>query len=808
MNWLEFIKNKNILAHTEDSKPSETLEQHNQKILCYFSELKSIYGIDRVISNLCKTLNLDETVINQYIEKILLFHDIGKINPAFQKNILNNNAISNIPELKFISSHHSILSYFIFLEELINKHSNFINKEKEFMVICIIATCIITHHSDLQNIDFENIGETLEKVKPDIKEVFCYWDISVDEKIFDYIGKNLLGKINLILKGKTENEFIIPEKLTYIYFLFKLVNSLLITSDFYATLEYKTGEKIKLEGSYIDSDFKQNMLKNFHELETINGDRNFNVLIDKRKNELLNKTEDEIKNITDINELRNWLNAKLEDDLEKELRNNKKVFYLNLPTGAGKTNISHRLALKILEKDEHIKKLFYVFPFINIIEQSHQCLEKFVPTENDIKKCIRLDSKAPVNIKFNENGEIDDDQLKKIDFDFTFINYPVLFMSNVKFFDLFFRSEKNSNYNFYQLANSVVIIDEIQSYNDTLWPLLAEIIFKISKEFNIYFIIMSATLPDLHELVKQSNEVLGEKESTDDFAYLLKEQSSLVFEHKLFKRVKYNFDEIKESKDICKTISALLDKHIKNYHKILIIVNTISDSRKVYKELTKNNKLTRFAEVYLLNSTFLEFDRKRILEMAKNWDNDSKKLILVSTQTVEAGVDLDFDFGIRCYSPLDNIIQVAGRINRESKPDKSEKSFLYIIGDQHWSKVYTSNYKSIVSKADLKDIKRISNTLVRSEYETTKDFYSKIIEAIKKDNENFIMENTKDKLNWLRFMQFSELDGVRIIENIQNIPIFICMKQEVNKQKYLHIKELDKLLELQMIEEETENLSH
>ena len=238
-----------------------------------------------------------------------MFHDIGKINPVFQKDVLNNNSISNIPELKHMSSYHSTLSYFIFLEELVNNRNNFINKEKEFIVICILATCIITHHSDLQNIDFENIGEILEKNKSDIKEIFQFLQISIDEKTFDYIGKNFLGKINFLLKGKSENEFIIPEKLTFIYFLFKLVNSLLITSDFYATLEYKTGEKVKFEGPYIDADFKQNMLKIFHELKTINDNTNLNVSISNRRTELLNKTEDEIKNTTDINELRNWLNV-------------------------------------------------------------------------------------------------------------------------------------------------------------------------------------------------------------------------------------------------------------------------------------------------------------------------------------------------------------------------------------------------------------------------------------------------------------------------------------------------------------------
>ncbi|MEO0224584.1 MAG: CRISPR-associated endonuclease Cas3'', partial [candidate division WOR-3 bacterium] len=472
--WFDLVND--IWAHSSENK-YETLNRHIECVFKYLNTIKDTYNLSAVIKNICKyALNLDVEIVERYILEIVKYHDIGKVNPLYQIEVLkNNNLIDKNIILSKIGTSHSSLSFFIFLEYLFKNKEDFKTKHLEFIVIIILSTIILQHHTDLKNLNFSEIGLDIEYKKEDFKKVYKYWDIDIDNEIFSYIGKNFFDKLDLIIKRKCDFDFFSEEQLTYLYFLFKLANSLLISSDFYATLEFKKNKEFNFNNCIINDNLKKILIKKFHFTKSLSdGSYNFNFFINQNKQKI---TSDNLKNFTHINDIRNWLNVQTEKNLEEALNKNYNLFYLNLPTGSGKTNISYRLALKILEKDKNIKKIYYVFPFINIIEQSYSELGKFIPEESR----IRLDSKSPIKIEVSQELENKEDLLEKIYVDSFFMNYPILFLSNVKFFDMFFKNEKNSNFNFYQLSNSIVILDEIQSYDDTLWVLLAEIIFKISR---------------------------------------------------------------------------------------------------------------------------------------------------------------------------------------------------------------------------------------------------------------------------------------------------------------------------------------
>ncbi len=111
---------------------------------------------------------------------------------------------------------------------------------------------------------------------------------------------------------------------------------------------------------------------------------------------------------------------------------------------------------------------------------------------------------------------------------------------------MFLRNAKEPNYNFYQLANSVVIIDEIQAYNDKVWTEVITLLNEVGKRLNTYFIVMSATLPQLENLLES-------EEASKNIVYLfdndLREQ---IFNHEVFKRtrIKVNINKFKKKK-IC-----------------------------------------------------------------------------------------------------------------------------------------------------------------------------------------------------------------------------------------------------------------
>ena len=111
----------------------------------------------------------------------------------------------------------------------------------------------------------------------------------------------------------------------------------------------------------------------------------------------------------------------------------------------------------------------------------------------------------------------------------------------------------------------------------------------------------------------------------------------------------------------------------------LIVVNTVNLSIKLYESLqlfinSNNYKNT----LYYLSTNIIPVDRLVQIEQIQDELRKGHNPILVATQVVEAGVDLDFDIGFRDIGPIDSIIQVAGRINRNNHPDKAE-SPLFIV---------------------------------------------------------------------------------------------------------------------------------
>lgn len=154
----------------------------------------------------------------------------------------------------------------------------------------------------------------------------------------------------------------------------------------------------------------------------------------------------------------------------------KNLFYIEAPTGGGKTNVS-MLAVAELLKDKTLNKIFYVFPFTTLITQTYVSLKDVFGLKND--EIIELHSKAAhISVSASSHSlikeETDDYKNEYIDYiDSLFVNYPVSLLSHVRFFEYLTTNKKEANYVFSRLANSVVILDEIQSYNPSTWDVIA-----------------------------------------------------------------------------------------------------------------------------------------------------------------------------------------------------------------------------------------------------------------------------------------------------------------------------------------------
>ena len=321
------------------------------------------------------------------------------------------------------------------------------------------------------------------------------------------------------------------------------------------------------------------------------------------------------------------------------------IYTITAPTGIGKTLISLELALRIA-KDRGKNRVIYTIPFTSIIDQTAAIFEIIFPG--------RI-TKHHHRVEFGEDEERfnDYDRIK-----YLVESWAEPFILST-FYQLFFAllSEANSdNIKFQSLHNAVIILDEVQAIPFELWKVLQPLFPLLAKKLGSVFILMSATMPIV----------------TKDAVELAPKEALYV------KKNRYKLNWLDLPLEETETKIAALAEHIldlaQNGESVVCIVNTIKNSKLLYRQL---ESFIESEKLFLLNSYMLPHDREATIEaLCEPGTNQVKGKILISTQVIEAGVDLDFDVGLRELAPLSSIIQTAGRVNREGK---KEQATLYIF---------------------------------------------------------------------------------------------------------------------------------
>ena len=345
----------------------------------------------------------------------------------------------------------------------------------------------------------------------------------------------------------------------------------------------------------------------------------------------------------------------------------RKLFTLTAPTGYGKTLTALNFALKFNKP-----RIIYALPFTSIIDQTYDIVAK-IYKNSDI-----LVSKAHHKTTIGEENLTQEDRYSKIKFLMESFSGEINVTTLYQLIFALFGNKNKDNVKFNQLKNSVVIIDEAQAipYNFRKdFILLCEI---ISQRLGTIFIFMSATMP----VIKSEN---------------FKEISNLDYFSKQDRYViKWldigGEDELLEK--ICETAS---DKNT------LVVVNTIKKAQGLFAKL--RDKFSCFC----LNGYMYDDHKRAAIEAVRCAIDKSKvdplasKILLISTQSIEAGVDLDFDIGFREVSPISSIIQTAGRVNRHFGATRGE---LYVFPEisKFTNLIYGDLYK--VSGAILSDLKQ------------------------------------------------------------------------------------------------------
>lgn len=397
-----------------------------------------------------------------------------------------------------------------------------------------------------------------------------------------------------------------------------------------------------------------------------------------QKKEILNKINIEILEKHIQNLPANKKRADFRNYVLSNFDKNHKLFTLTAPTGYGKTLTALNYALKFQKE-----RIIFALPFTSIIDQTYEIISKiYKNSEISVSK---------VHHKTLIDESVLEDRYSKIKFLINSFSSEINITTLYQIIFTIFGNKNKDNVKFNQLKNSVIIIDEAQAIPYVFRKDFLKLCEIISQKLDSVFIFMSATMP----IIKSENfrEISNLKYFKEQNRYTLK-------------WLDFNESKLKEC----------IKKAAKTKH-TLVVVNTIKKAQELYEEF-KND-----FECYCLNANMYDIHKQEVIGILKEKliQND-KKILLISTQSIEAGVDLSFEIGFREISPISSIIQTAGRINRHFG---DEKGILYIFGD-------ISGYSDLIY-GDLQTIsKNISEILKQKDVDEcdildlSKEYFTKI----------------------------------------------------------------------------------
>lgn len=498
----KYVKDENkVLAHISDIKNPETLLEHSDLVIKYFKKiyedknLKIIF--DKLADKFWRENESTKKFWNEMIVNTIYMHDIGKLNINFQIDKMKNKIFDR--KHLYQSKRHSNLSARIYIDHFGNKVFKLYSEKKLdnktalkcFIFIILNSYIISRHHSSTKSLSEDFFNEIIKDYE-EYKELF--------EEVNNYCpnlnflikeSKNLFRILKQLKIGEKEwnNSIETKDWESVDYYIYtKLLYSLLVSSDFYATSEYSSGKTIE----------SLNLLTNIDEYISV-----FNNT-DIYKGIKLHQETGKIFSKDNINYYRSEMFLEAEQNLGKNIKEN--ILFLEAPTGSGKTITSINLALKLLEKNRELNKIFYIFPFNTLVEQTNASLREIFQGSFLEENISVINSITPIKEVENEDGRDQIDYERSL-LNRQFIHSPIVLTTHVHFFENLFGIDRESSFALPHLANSVVIMDEIQSYKNKIWKEIIIFLKKYAEILNIKIIIMSATLPNLSFLLNSEAQI-------------------------------------------------------------------------------------------------------------------------------------------------------------------------------------------------------------------------------------------------------------------------------------------------------------
>jgi CRISPR-associated endonuclease/helicase Cas3 len=560
------------------------------------------------------------------------FHDLGKINPNFQIML---KGISNGKYSKH--SYLSVISLFNYLKENEKQCKDLLQaKSNDDFRIKIIQTAalIAHHHGNLPDFEF-----LLNKDELIIANNFLS---NNSMPVSDFMTQNLSFKHNSFTNASVGKQFnAICNYIPYIHDKIweqDALNYFMDTQFAFAAL---------IQSDKIDaSEYSRSL---FH--DEISSSK-------QRIEEVLKKTfVDFDASQKPLNKLRTSIRLESVEKLTKILDTNKRVFTLTAPTGAGKTFTLLALANEIQKRGDY--GIVYALPFLSITDQVQNILQKlkigYLPISSKsqnkkAEKAYKIYEQSPTP----ENLEA----ILQSSFAEEIFDHPFIVTTFVQIFETLVSNHNSVLLKLPNFAKRIFLIDEIQVLPPRLYVFFAALIEAFCRKNDSYAILATATMPKF-VFPQKGNVIPNEKRPDILFKDYTKNQPIDLcdplkyFFQDVFNR--YKITLINEDKFTIKELA----QHVRSQEKsCLIILNTIGDTKLLFNELCDEKN------IILLNTHFIPVDRTNKIRKVTEILAKNKKVVLISTQLIEAGVDIDFPIIYRDLCPLPNLIQSAGRCNR------------------------------------------------------------------------------------------------------------------------------------------------
>ncbi|MBF0305452.1 MAG: CRISPR-associated endonuclease Cas3'' [Alphaproteobacteria bacterium] len=310
-------------------------------------------------------------------------------------------------------------------------------------------------------------------------------------------------------------------------------------------------------------------------------------------------------------------------------------FSLTVPTGGGKTLSSLAFALDHALKLEHgLRRIVYVIPYTSIIEQNAAEFRRAVGAD------AVLEHHSNVRVSGDEPDEDAKDRLRLAAETW---DAPLVVTTNVQFFESLFASSPGRCRKLHNLARSVVVLDEAQMLPVPFLDPCLKALRHLVEQCGCTVVSCTATQPALGRSDWMPHGLDGVREIVEDVDGL----------YRAFSRVKVRHAGTLSEEELAGRLAAA--------DQVLAVVDTREAARRLFE------RLRPLPGAVHLSARMCPRHRSRVLEKVKADLRHGRPCRLVSTQLIEAGVDIDFPEVWRALAGLDSLIQAAGRCNRENK---------------------------------------------------------------------------------------------------------------------------------------------